>query len=316
MIRRVIESAPLPPAAVAALAAPRPVSLKEAYAVCERIARAHTENFPVASRFLPAHLRPHVWALYAFARSADDFADEAEFAGRRGQALARWEENLERAFHGEAEHPVFIALRHTVEKFELPIQPFQELLTAFTMDLSVNRYPTWSALDSYIQHAAHPIGRTLLYIFGYRDPQLHRWSDDICSALLVTNLLQDVAIDLEKDRVYLPEEDLRHFGLSSESLYARAATPAFRDLMRFEVAKARALYERGRPLLDAVGKDLGFELALIWCGGVGILDKIEAVGFDVFRRRPTMHAADKAMVVARAATMRRPSFSLSRPANG
>jgi phytoene/squalene synthetase len=143
-----------------------------------------------------------------------------------------------------------------------------------------------------------------LYIFGYRDPSLHNYSDDLCTALQLANFWQDVGVDLQKDRIYLPEEDRRHFGLSDEHLFARQVTPAFRDLMRYEVARARALFQRGRPLIDRVGRDLGLELALIWNGGMTILDKIEAVGYDVFRRRPTLNAADKARMLTRAARQR------------
>jgi squalene synthase HpnC len=276
------------------------------------MARGHYENFPVASRFVPQKMRPFVWAIYAFARSADDFADEARFAGRRAEALALWEEQLERAFHGEAEHPVFVALRETVEKCDVPIAPLRDLLTAFTMDLSVSRYPTYAQLERYFMHSAHPVGRLVLYIFDYRDPSLHCFSDDVCAGLQLTNFLQDVAIDLAKDRVYLPQEDLKHFGVTEAMLFAGKVTPQIRDLYRFEVARARALFERGRPIIDRVGPELGFELALIWQGGMTILDKLEAVGYDVFRRRPTLNAADKARMVARAATQRWPQWSLAR----
>lgn len=316
MIRRVVEPRPnaMPAPELELVHDPSsgaPFTLESAFAYCERMARGHYENFPVASRFVPAKLRPYVWAVYAFARSADDFADEARFAGRRADALGYWEEQLERCFHGEAEHPIFIALRETVEKRDLPIAPLRDLLTAFTMDLSVSRYATYAQLERYIQHSAHPVGRLVLYVFDYRDPSLHCFSDDVCAALQLTNFLQDVGIDLAKDRIYLPQEDLKHFGVTEEMLYARRMTPQLRDLYRFEVARARALFERGRPIIDRVGPELGFELAMIWQGGMTILDKLEAVGYDVFHRRPTLNAADKARMVARAATQRWPQWSLA-----
>jgi hydroxysqualene synthase len=304
MIRRVVE----PRANAPTLEEPanRPYTLTEAFAYCERLARSHYENFPVASRFVPERLRKYVWALYAFARSADDFADEARYAGRRAEALSFWEEQLERAFHGEADHPVFMALKETVDQCDIPITPFMQMLTAFHMDLSVNRYPTWSQLVSYCEHSAHPVGRLILNVFNYRDPSLLAYSDDICTALQLTNFLQDVAVDLKKDRIYVPEEDRRHFGVTESMLYARQVTPEFEAMMRFEVARARALFERGRPLLDKVGNDLGFELCMIWYGGSTILDKLEAVGYDVFKKRPMLNAADKAKMVARAAARRWP----------
>ncbi len=287
----------------------RRFTVADAYAYCERMARGHYENFPVASRWVPAALRQHIWAVYAFARSADDFADEARFAGRRVEALSFWENELERAFHGEADHPVFVALRDTLERCDLPITPLRDLLYAFTQDLSVTRYSNWAAVERYCALSAHPVGRLVLYIFNYRDPSLFRFSDDVCVALQLTNFLQDVGVDLAKDRIYLPQEDLVHFGVTEQSLYAREAGTQFRDLMRFEVARARALFERGRPLIDQVGRDLGFELAMIWNGGMTVLDKIESVNYDVFRRRPTLNAADKARMVARAATQRWPLWA-------
>ncbi|HZS35933.1 MAG TPA: squalene synthase HpnC, partial [Polyangia bacterium] len=257
--RKNAEPVPAPPAG--------PCTVEQAYAYCERMARGHYENFPVASRFLPANLRKHVWAVYAFARSADDFADEARYAGRRAAALEHWENELERAFHGEAEHPVFVALKDTIERCDLPFNPLRDMLTAFNMDLSVNRYPTLAGLERYWAHSAHPVGRMVLYIFGYRDPALHNYSDDVCAALQLTNFLQDVGVDLAKDRIYLPQEDLKHFGVTESMLFAHKVTPELRDLYRFEVARAKSLYERGRPIIDRVGPELGFELAMIWQGG-------------------------------------------------
>ena len=316
MIRRVVEpkpnAEPQPELSITVDERGKPFTVEAAYAYCERMARGHYENFPVASRFVPQALRRHVWALYAFARSADDFADEPRWAGRRAEALMYWEDQLEHAFHGEATHPVFVALKNTFSERDLPISPLRDLLTAFSMDLSINRYSTWSQLERYIMHSAHPVGRTVLYIFGYDDPALQHYSDDICSALHLANFLQDVAVDLSKDRIYLPEEDLKHFGVSEAMLFARRATPEFRDLMRFEVARARALFERGRPLIDKVGPELGFELAMIWNGGMMVLDKIESAEFDVFRRRPTLNAADKARMAARAAKARWPQWNLPR----
>src|SRR3954464_6517612 len=222
VIRRVVEPRPN--------AEPQPElevrgtwTVEQAFEYCERMARGHYENFPVASRFVPAKLRPYVWSVYAFARSADDFADEARYAGRRAEALRFWDDQLDRCFHGEAEHPVFIALRETIEKCDIPIQPLKDMLTAFTMDLSVNRYATFEQLRTYCAHSAHPVGRLVLYIFDYRDPSLHNYSDDMCTALQLANFWQDVGVDLSKDRVYLPEEDRKHFGVSDEVLYARIA---------------------------------------------------------------------------------------------
>jgi squalene synthase HpnC len=278
-----------------------PWTIARAYAYCEEFARAHTESYPVASRFVPAELRPHLVALYAFARSADDFADEPQYEGRRAEALESWETALAQAAHGEAEHPVLIALADTIEKRDLPIPPLEDLLTAFRMDIDVRRYATFQALRGYTARSADPVGRLLLALFGYRAPELVRFADEISTALQLTNFWQDVAADAARDHLYLPAEDLHFFGVTEADIRALKPVPAVRDLIRFEVARTRALYERGRPLLERLGSDLRMELTLIWLVGTTILDKIEAANFDVFTQRPAIRRRDQAIIMARAA---------------
>ncbi|MGO9289989.1 MAG: squalene synthase HpnC [Polyangia bacterium] len=280
---------------------PGPWPVERAYRYCEDFARAHHENFPVASRFVPSALRPHLVALYAFARAADDFADEPQYDGHRSQALDAWQEELHRCFHGEPRHPVFVALHDTIDKRGLTLPPFEDLLSAFRADLEVTRYATFTSLRAYTARSAEPVGRLLLGLFGYRDPELVRFADEISTAVQLTNYWQDVASDAARDHIYIPGEDLHFFGVSEADLKSlRLATPV-RDLMRFEVARTRALFERGRPLLGKLGHDLKFELALIWLSGMAILDKIEEADFDVFTRRPIIGKRDKAKILARAA---------------
>jgi squalene synthase HpnC len=281
-------------------------TVEASYAYCESIVREHHENFPVASRFVPEALRRHVWAVYAFARTADDIADEPAWAGRRAEALDEFEDLLLAAYHGQAEHPLFIALADTVERRDIPIVPLQDLLTAFRMDLNARRYSTFEALRGYTRYSAEPVGQILLYIFDYRDPVLHNYANDIATALELTHFLQDLPVDLSRGRLYVPEEDLRHFGVSEDDLRGSRCTAAFRDMMRFEVARARALFQRGRPLTTRLGRDLGFELNLIWQGGVTILDKIDAADGDVLSRRPRLRTIDKVRMVARSAARRWP----------
>ena len=261
---------------------PGPWTVERAYAYCEEFARAHTESYPVASRFVPPDVRPHLVALYAFARSADDFADEPEYEGRRTEALDRWEEALGRCCHGEADHPVFVALADTIEKRDLPIPPLEDMLTAFRMDLDVKRYATIAALRGYTARSAEPVGRLLLALFGYRDAELVRYADEMSTALQLTNFWQDVAGDAARDRIYIPADDLHFFGVTEADVKALKPEKALRDLIRFQVARTRALYERGRPLLDKLHRDLRLELTLIWLVGNTILDKIEAADYDVF----------------------------------
>jgi squalene synthase HpnC len=278
-----------------------PYSVVRAYEYCEEFARGHHESYPVASHFVPAELRPHLLALYAFARAADDFADEPAYEGRREEALDAWEAELHRCFHNEATHPVFVALADTIEKRGLSLPPLEDLLGAFRADMEVRRYSTFSSLRSYTARSAEPVGRLLLALFGYRAPELVRFADEISTALQLTNFLQDVATDAARDHIYLPAEDLHFFGVTEAELKALKPTRALRDLMRYEVARTRALYERGRPLLARLGNDLKLELGLIWLIGVTLLDKIEAADFDVFTRRPSIGTRDKAKVLAKAA---------------
>jgi hydroxysqualene synthase len=278
-----------------------PWTVERAYQYCEEFARAHTESFPVASRFVPAAVRPHLIALYAFARSADDFADEPQYEGRRIEALDRWEEELARASHGEATHPMFIALADTIERRDLPIPPLEDMLSAFRADIEIRRYSTFSALRGYTARSADPVGRLLLALFGYRQPELVRYADEISTALQLTNFWQDVAADAARDHIYLPAEDLHFFGVSEAEVKALKPTRGLRDLMRYQVARTRALYERGRPLTNHLGSDLRMELTLIWLVGTTILDKIEDADYDVFTQRPQIRRRDKAVIMARAA---------------
>src|SRR3569832_645817 len=251
-----------------------PWTTERAYAYCEDFVQAHHEIYPVASRFGPAEKRRHLMAIYAFARSADDFADEPAYEGRRNEALARWEDELNRAAHGEATHPVFVALADTVARHDLPIPPFEDLLSAYRADMDVRRYATFNALRSYTARSAEPVGRLLLALFGYRQPELVRYADEISTALQLTNFRQDVAKDTARDHNYLPAEDLHFFSVSEPDNKTLKPTKAIRDLLRYQVARTRALYERGRPLLGMLDNDLKLELGMIRLVGNKVLEKI------------------------------------------
>lgn len=191
---------------------PQPLELEACYRYCEAMAHARHHNFPVASMFVPSRFRRHIWAVYAFARTADDFADEPQYEGRRARELDRWEEQLHASYHNEAaEHPVFVALGDTIARYDLPITEFSALLQGFRTDLDVHRYSTFTDLASYIALAAAPVGHLLLYLGGYRDPELHSSVADLAAGLALAKIIQDLAADFERDRVYIPHEDLRHF---------------------------------------------------------------------------------------------------------
>ena len=273
--------------------------LEQAFAECERIARAHYENFTLGSRLLPRDLRRHVAAIYAFARTADDFADEEPDRARALAALDAWERELEACYAGASEHPVFVALAETVRRYDLPIALFRRLLAAFRMDVDFQGFATFEELRDYCTHSADPVGRLVLRLFGYADGERDARADDICTALQLTNFWQDLAVDLAKGRLYLPAEDLARFGYGPGDLAARRVTPAFRDLMAFECARTRALFARGQALAGMVDGVAGREIGLFASGGMAILDRLARVDYDVFSRRPTLSRWTKVGLVAR-----------------
>src|SRR6185295_19448354 len=261
--------------------------------------RGHYENFPVGL-WVPRARRRYVHAIYAFARAADDFADERMYEGMRAEKLDQWEARLHAAYEGQAEDPIFIALADTVRTLAIPKDLLLDLLSAFRQDTVQSRYTTWEELLDYCRRSANPVGRLVLLVFGYRDPDLPPLSDSICTGLQLANHWQDLAVDLRKDRIYAPRELLDRFGVKEWDLNAGTVTEEFRGLMAELIARTRVLFERGRPLCDLVGRDLRFEMRLTWLGGTGILDAIEDAGDDVFRRRPRHGAIGKARLVWRA----------------
>jgi squalene synthase HpnC len=275
------------------------ISIGEAYAYCEARVRAHYENFPVGL-FVPRDKRPYVHALYAFARAADDFADEPMYEGMRAEKLEQWEDRLHAAYEGRAEDPIFIALADTVGRLEVPKSLLLDLLSAFRQDTVKSRYESWNELLDYCRRSANPVGRLVLLVFGHRDPELLPLSDALCTALQLANHWQDVAVDLGKDRIYVPKELRDRFSVGEWDLNAGRVTEGFRSLMAELVARTRGLFAAGRPLCDRVGRDLRFEMRLTWLGGSSILDRIEAAGYDVFRRRPRHGPLDKVSLAWRA----------------
>ncbi len=267
------------------------------YAHTHRNHRDHYENFPVASLLMPAHLRPAVQAIYAFARSADDFADEGDLpAEERLRLLANYRSELDRIERNDpTDHPIFQRLRPHIAAFGLPLQLFRDLLDAFAQDVTKDRYADFAELMDYCQRSADPVGRLLLHLFDAATPENLSRSDAICSALQLINHWQDVGIDIAKNkngRIYLPQEDLAHFKVGEEQLKRRAASADFSKLMQFQVNRARALMLEGSPLGRDLPGRIGLEIRTIVAGGLCILDKIEAVGYDVFKHRPVLGLLD------------------------
>lgn len=275
-------------------------SLREAREFCADLVRGHYENFPVASLLIPSSVRPAVQAIYAFARMADDFADEPAHAGHRLERLDEWGRMLEDCYRGFAIHPVFIALREAIRRHGLPIEPLRDLLEAFRLDVTCSRHPDFASLLRYCRLSADPVGRLILHLFGATDPILVGRSNAICTALQLTNHWQDIAVDLAKDRIYLPADERDEFGVSEDDLRAGRVTEGFRRLMAEQIARTRSLYEVGRPLCDAVRGRLRLELRLTWLGGQRVLSLIEAVDYDVFARRPRLGALDGLALVGKA----------------
>jgi phytoene synthase len=263
----------------------------------------HYENFPVASVLMPARLRRPVTVIYAFARSADDFADEGDVPpAQRLAALDAYRAELDRLERGEAPQlPLFERLRSVVEEWRLPLQPFRDLLDAFSQDVVKTRYADFAEVMDYCRRSAAPVGRLLLHLYGKAAPPNVGHSDAICSALQLINFWQDVAIDWRKDRVYLPQDDLARFGIDEAQIASGRVDDAWRRLMAFEVERARTMLLSGAPLTRALPGRIGWELRMVVQGGLRILEGIERAGGDVFRRRPVLGALDWPLMLARAA---------------
>lgn len=263
----------------------------------------HYENFPVASILLPRRLRPAVEAIYAFARSADDFADEGDLApAERLARLAGYRASLLRLARGEAApDPLFARLARAVREHRLPLQAFHDLLDAFSQDVVKQRYESFEEVLDYCRRSANPVGRLMLHLFGAATERNLRWSDAICTALQLTNFWQDLAVDLRKNQVYLPRDEMSRHGVTEADLFDGRADEPFRALMAFQVSRTRALLSSGAPLARAVAGRSGLELRAVVQGGLRILERIDRVRGDVFRHRPVLRGPDWVVVLWRAA---------------
>ena len=279
----------------------RAPSIDDAQSYCERLARTHYENFSVATWFLPKRLRQHFFNVYAYCRISDDLGDETGDREASLLLLDEWEAELNACYEGSPRHPVFVALAGTVREFEIPRPTFADLLTAFRQDQTVTRYETFDDLLGYCHYSANPVGHLVLYLCGYRDAERQQLSDFTCTALQLANFWQDVSADYEKGRIYLPLEDLKRFRVSEADIAGQCDTPAFREMMRFEVERAREWFDRGLPLVGKVSKELAIDIELFSRGGQEILNAIERQNYAVLGRRPVISKTRKLALVARAA---------------
>ncbi|HET6423854.1 MAG TPA: squalene synthase HpnC [Planctomycetaceae bacterium] len=275
-------------------------SRAEAEAYCRRLATTHYENFPLVSWLLPRGLHQHFYNVYAYCRWADDLGDEAGAKERATELLAWWRGQLEACYRGEASHPVFVALRPTIEQFSIPIAPFADLLSAFEQDQRVTEYDTFDQLRDYCRRSADPVGRIVLYLCGQFNEQNAEWSDAICTGLQLANFWQDVARDYAIGRIYLPREDYDRFGLRREDFDRRISTPEFVALMKFEVGRARDWLRRGLPLVNQLPGRLQADIDLFAHGGLRILDRIEAIDYRVWETRPKVTKWDAAQLLVAA----------------
>jgi len=306
----------------------RAPTLEEAREYCRRLATSHYENFSVATWFLPKALHQHFFNVYAYCRISDDLGDEVGDKDASLALLDRWEQELDATYAAlegegtashfcgkqaevghqssggcsldEVRHPVLIALAETIRAFGIPKHEFSDLLTAFRQDQTVGRYESFDDLLGYCRNSANPVGHLVLYLCGYKDEERQRLSDYTCTALQLANFWQDVSVDWKKGRVYLPLEDLRRFGCRVEQIADGHFDGRFRDLMRFEVERAREWFQRGLPLTSQVNRSLALDIELFSRGGLAILEAIENQNYDVLARRPSLSKLRKAELVVRA----------------
>ncbi len=276
-------------------------SLLEAQAYCRRLARSHYENFSVASWFLPQRLRQHFFNVYAYCRISDDLGDEVGDPEASLQMLGQWEAELDACYAGIPRHPVFVALAETARAFDIPKQPFLDLLTAFRQDQRVTRYPRFDDVLGYCRYSANPVGHLVLYLCGYRDAERQALSDFTCTALQLANFWQDVTSDYARGRIYLPLEDLGRYGVSEEDIAHARNTIAFRQMMTFQVERARDWFRQGLPLVKRVDRELAIDIELFSRGGQEILCAIERQEYAVLGRRPAISKSRKLTLVVRAA---------------
>jgi len=287
--------------------------LDAAYAACRRLARDHYENFPVASHLIPPRMRPHIAAIYAFARTADDIADEPGMPdAERLQRLEEWGVRLDEAVNTprtmageEPASSIFAALSNTIAVCHLPVSLFHDLLSAFRQDVVRQRYETWDDVLDYCRRSANPVGRLVLGVAGRLTPALADRSDDVCTALQLANFWQDLGRDWDNGRLYVPQADLALAGAREAELNGPHLTAAWKRVIADMVQRTRTLFASGRPVCDGVEGRLRWELRLTWLGGSRILDRIEAAGYDVLHNRPSLGASDAPAIVWQAVTWRR-----------
>jgi squalene synthase HpnC len=285
------------PAPLTARGAP---TLAEAQEYCRRLAKGHYENFTVESILLPRELRPHFQAVYSYCRWADDLADETTGGDESLRLIDWWEGELMACYRGHARHPVFVALRHTIDEFGIPDEPFRNLLIAFRQDQYRKRYADFNELLGYCRNSANPVGRLVLYLGRAATSDNFVLSDSICTGLQLANFWQDVSRDYDRGRIYLPLADCRAAGYDETMFDRREFNGAFRTLLAGEVDRAETLLRRGKPLVERVPGRLRLDVELFIRGGLAILEQIRRLDYNVWRRRPVVSKLAKLRILASA----------------
>jgi squalene synthase HpnC len=268
-------------------------SRAEALEYTRWLATHHYENFHVVSFLLPKQLHQDFYNVYAYCRWADDLGDEIGDHKESLRLLSWWRTELESMYAGRTSHPVFIALTDTVARHDIPIEPFERLIRAFEQDQTVSRYQTFEEVFGYCENSANPVGRLVLYLCGYRDPERQRLSDYTCTALQLANFWQDVTVDLLKDRVYLPLCLFDKYGYTEAQLRAGKFTAGFRSVMVDAVVVAQELFEKGLPLIKMIDRRLALDIELFSRGGMKVLEKIRMQAYDVLKRRPSISKPER-----------------------
>ncbi len=279
--------------------APLSFTLEESLAYTRWLATHHYENFQVVSFLLPKHLHQDFYNVYAFCRWADDLGDEIGDTEESLKLLSWWRTELEAMYCGAAAHPVFLALRATVQKFDIPIQPFDRLIRAFEHDQVVTRYANFKEIIAYCINSANPVGHLVLYLGGYCDSERQRLSDYTCTALQLANFWQDVTVDLKKDRVYLPLDLLARYNYTVDDLFKHRFDHRFEGLMHEAVDLTDGLFHKGLPLISTVDRRLALDLELFSRGGMAVLRKIRSRGYNVLKNRPVVSKVERFAILLR-----------------
>jgi phytoene synthase len=269
------------------------MTVSEAFKYCEETAKNHYENFPVGL-FVSKNLKKHVYCIYAFARFADDIADDENISVEKRKAgLEQWMMMLNNCYNGKAEHPIFIALNETINEFNIPKQLLEDLLIAFRMDLEKTRYENFNEILFYCSHSANPVGRLILILSGKGNEETFKYSDSICTALQIANFLQDVSLDILKDRIYFPLDSFEKYDYTQDNFLNKKNNEKFQDIFREEIKRTEELFTHGTNLIKHLNGRLKFEIILTLNGGKSILKKAENCSTRIFLERPALNIFDK-----------------------